>query len=234
MDNTTTIDGKPRRGVLVLRALSRFVPGMAFIGVLIFAPTGGLDWARGWRYLATLSAMMILTLSYFVVRDPSLLERRLRMREKRSTQKRFLAWAWIVLFPIFIIPGFDYRLGWSQAPEAVAWAGLALTAIGYAVVFAVMRANSYASRVVEIQEGQKVIDSGPYAIVRHPMYAAMILFYLASPLALGSWWALIPALAYIPILAVRARDEEIMLRAGLPGYVEYCAKARWRMIPGIW
>jgi protein-S-isoprenylcysteine O-methyltransferase Ste14 len=233
MDLTNEAEG-PRRRALVLRMLVRFMLGMAVIGAILFASAGSLAWARGWRFLAALTVLMAAIMSIFVIRDPALIERRLLMRERRGRQRLVISLAGLILVPIFVLPGIDWRLGWSSVPEAVSWAGIAAMALGFALFFLVMRANSYASRVVEIQEGQKVIDRGPYAVVRHPMYSSMMIFYLASPLTLGSWWALIPAAAYLPVMMLRVRDEEAMLRAGLPGYVEYCAKVRRRMIPGIW
>lgn len=232
--NDTGIGARAGRAGLILRMLLRFVPGMAIIGALLFATAGSLGWARGWRFLAALAIPMLIVMLYFVVRDPDLIERRLKMRERRGKQRVIIGLAGVILIPIFLIPGIDWRLGWSSVPESVSWAGAALETLGFAFFFAVMRANSYASRVIEIQDGQKVIDYGPYAVVRHPMYAAMMVFYFASPLALGSWWALIPAAAYLPVMMLRVEDEEAMLREGLPGYSEYCAKVQWRMVPGIW
>lgn len=218
----------------MLRMLSRFIPGMLGIGALLFATAGSLAWEAGWRYLAVLVLMMLIVMAYFLARDPELIERRLRMREGRKRQRLVISLAGLVLVPVYVLPGIDWRLGWSGVPEGLSWAGIAAVVLGFALFFAVMLKNSYASRVVELQQGQKVIDTGPYAVVRHPMYSAMMVFYLASPIALGSWWALIPAAAYIPVIAARIRDEEAMLRTGLPGYADYCAKVRWRMLPGIW
>jgi protein-S-isoprenylcysteine O-methyltransferase Ste14 len=233
MDDTDK--GKsPDRRELALLVLSRFVPGFAIIGAALFLPAGSLAWDRGWLYLGTLSCLMAAALAYFLTRDPALLEKRMRMRERRDAQRRCIAASYVVIAPLLLLPGLDWRLGWSQVPAAATWAGLAVLVAGYALFFLVLRANSYASRVIEVQEGQKVIDRGPYAVLRHPMYASTALIYLATPLVLGSWWALIPAAAFLPLLAVRVRDEEAMLRRDLPGYAEYCDRVRWRIVPGIW
>jgi protein-S-isoprenylcysteine O-methyltransferase Ste14 len=233
MNDAATTGGRGR-GKVALLVLSRFVPGFAAVGALIFAPAGSLAWGRGWIYLGLVAALLVVSLSYFLVRDPGLLEKRMRTREHRKAQKLCVTLSLFPVLAVFVVPGLDWRFGWSAMPAALPWIGLAAAAAGYALFFAVMRANSYASRIIEIQEGQRVIDTGPYAIVRHPMYCASILIYVASPLALGSWWALIPALCYAPSLVIRIRDEEAMLRRELPGYEEYCARTRWRLLPGLW
>jgi protein-S-isoprenylcysteine O-methyltransferase Ste14 len=230
----TDTDTAPRRGALAARALSSFVPLLVLTGALLFGTAGSLGWGLGWRYLAAVAAMMTATLCYFALRDPALLESRLRQREGRKAQRGVMAAGLLASISLFAIPGIDRRLGWSRMPEAVAWAGLAVAALGYALFFAVMRTNGYASRSIGIREGQRLIDAGPYAIVRHPMYSASMLFYLGSAVALGSWWALIPAAANLPVLAFRIRDEEAMLMADLAGYADYRARVRRRMIPGLW
>ena len=228
------IDAKPDRGRLAFLVASRFVPGILAIGALLFISAGSLSWANGWIFLGTLSGLMVVALAHLIAHDPELLEKRLRLRERRVAQKRCVAASVVVIIPLFLLPGLDWRFGWSKVPAIVVAIGLAVVIAGYALFYVVMRFNSYASRVIEVQEGQKVIDSGPYAVVRHPMYVANALIYLGSPLVLGSWWALIPVLAFLPFLVVRIRDEEVMLRKDLPGYAEYCAKVRWRMVPGLW
>ena len=232
--DTTTEQASPRRGKIALMALTRFVPGFAAIGALLFLPAGSLEWPGGWIYLWTLVALMIAVLSFFLVRDPGLLEKRMKIRERRNSQKLCVSLSLPLILSIFVIPGLDWRFGWSRMPTVLPWVGLSLAVAGYALFFAVMRFNSYASRVIEVQEGQRVIDAGPYSIVRHPMYAASFVIYLGTPLALSSWWALIPSFAYLPMLMMRIRDEEDMLKRDLPGYEDFCSKRRWRMLPGIW
>jgi protein-S-isoprenylcysteine O-methyltransferase Ste14 len=224
----------PGRGKIALLAISRFAPMLVVLGALFFASAGDLAWGNAWIYLGTLGALMIIVLAYLLIRDPALLEKRLRTRERRSAQKRCVSTGIALIALIYVVPGLDRRFGWSSVPAAFVWIGVAALVAGYILFLAVMRANSYASRVIEVQEGQKVIDTGPYSLLRHPMYSASLVIYIASPLVLGSWWAVIPALAYLPLLAMRIRDEEAMLRRELPGYAEYCARVRWRIFPGIW
>jgi protein-S-isoprenylcysteine O-methyltransferase Ste14 len=224
----------PSKRRLALLALSRFVPGFLAIAAILFLPAGSLAWPNGWIFIGSLGGLMALVLAYMIVRDPALIEKRLRFRERRKAQKRCIAASFFVIIPFFALPGLDWRFSWSRVPLAFVVIGLALVLVGYALFFAVMRANSYASRVIEVQEGQKLIDTGPYALMRHPMYSANALIYLASPLVLGSWWALIPAVAILPFLVLRIRDEEAMLARELPGYAEYRERVRWRMLPGIW
>ncbi len=224
----------PDRRRMVFLLLSRVVPGFIVVAALIFLPAGSLAWVNGWVYIGALSVLIAGALSYFLARDPALLERRMRMRERRSTQKFCVAASYPVIVAVFALPGLDHRFGWSRVPAAVVIVGLAAVLAGYALFFAVMRANSYASRVIEIQEGQRVIDTGPYAMVRHPLYVSSLVIYLVSPLVLGSWWAVIPALAYLPLLVARIRDEEALLRRDLPGYLDYCDRVKWRLLPGVW
>jgi protein-S-isoprenylcysteine O-methyltransferase Ste14 len=232
--NQTESVPRPDKRRLVLLIASRFVPGILVIGAMLFLTAGSLSWANGWIFLGTLSCLMIVALAYLVVRDPALLERRLRLRERRVAQKRCVASSLVFVLALFLLPGLDWRFGWSKVPLALVLVGLAVSVCGYYLFFLVIRHNSYASRVIEIQEGQKVVDTGPYALMRHPMYCANCLIYLASPLLLGSWWAIIPAVAFMPFLIARILDEESMLMKELPGYDEYCRKVRWRILPGIW
>ena len=233
MEKVKGIDA-PSKGRLALLVLSRFVPGFLAVAAILFVPAGSLAWPNGWIYIGSLGGLMAVALGYMLLRDPALIEKRLKFRERRKAQKRCIAASYLVILPFFALPGLDWRFSWSRMPLAFVAIGLALVIAGYALFFAVMKANSYASRVIEVQEGQKLIDTGPYALMRHPMYSANALIYLASPLVLGSWWALIPAVAFLPFLALRIRDEEAMLSRELPGYAEYRERVRWRMLPGIW
>jgi protein-S-isoprenylcysteine O-methyltransferase Ste14 len=135
---------------------------------------------------------------------------------------------------IFIVSAIDYRIGWSTVPTSVVVLGNVLVAIGFWLIFWVFRANSFASSTIELSAGQSVIDTGPYALVRHPMYAAAFLLFCGVPLALGSWWGLLVLLALIAVLVVRLLDEEVFLARNLPGYAEYCAKIPYRLLPGVW
>jgi len=158
----------------------------------------------------------------------------LNIKERREQQKGIIKSALLIFILAFLLPGFDKRFGWSQLPGWLVIFSDVMILVGYSIFFLVMRENSYASRTVEIQEGQKVISSGPYAIVRHPMYVGVLLLYLFSPLALGSWVALIPMLGIVTFIIIRIIDEEKALLQGLEGYSEYTQKVRYRLIPGVW
>lgn len=219
---------------LVRVALVRWLLGALVLGGLLFGPAGTLHYWQAWAYLATLFVPMTLVLGYLLRHDPALLERRMRTKENAATQRAAVALASVPMLAVFVVAGLDRRLGWSTVPVPVVVAALIVVLLGYALFVVVLRENSYLSRVVEVVEGQQVIRTGPYAIVRHPMYVATNLMYLASAPALGSWWALVPALLIVPGMILRILDEEKQLREGLPGYREYCEAVRWRQIPGLW
>ena len=158
----------------------------------------------------------------------------MRLKEKETTQKRIVGLSRIPFILGFLIPGFDYRFQWSDVPVLVVIIGNIMVFLGYWIVFLVFRENSYTSRIVEVEKGQKVITSGPYALVRHPMYTGIILMYLFTPVALGSWWALL-IFGFTPlVLILRIFNEEELLKRELPGYKEYCQKVHYRLLPYIW
>jgi protein-S-isoprenylcysteine O-methyltransferase Ste14 len=171
---------------------------------------------------------------YFLRTDPGFLERRIRSREVRAKQRAIISGATLVLLLAFILPGLDFRFGWSNVPVAAVVAADGIVLLGYGLFLLVMRENRYASRTVEVETGQSVISSGPYRYVRHPMYLAAIVMYLASPLALGSYWAVLPALLLPIVLVARVLDEERLLSDELPGYRQYQSTTRYRLVPGIW
>jgi protein-S-isoprenylcysteine O-methyltransferase Ste14 len=177
---------------------------------------------------------MLFVMAYMLRRSPELLARRLQMRERERTQQGVIRFGILFLVAAFLVPGFDRRYGWSEMPWWVAVAADGLVLAGYAMISRVFRENAYTSRTVQVEQGQQVVSTGPYAVVRHPMYVGVLIFYLASPIALGSWWALLPAAAIVPILVVRILNEEEVLERDLPGYQEYKQKTRYRLLPGIW
>jgi len=215
-------------------ALQRFSSALLVLGAIFFLPAGTIGYWQAWVYLAVLLIPMMLVLRYLVRNDPELLERRLAMREERKKQSVVQLLASLAWLSSFLIPGFDQRFGWSSVPWLLVVGGDILVLSGYLLFFLVMKENSYASRVVRVQQGQTVIASGPYAVVRHPMYLGVLVMMLFSPLALASYWALLPVALTPLFLVLRIRDEEQMLVQELPGYREYMQKTRFRLIPGIW
>ena len=202
--------------------------------VMFFLPAGTWTYWEAWVYLAIVFIPMILALAYFIKKSPELLERRMRMREKEAGQK-LIAKLFILYFLfIFLLPGFDKRFGWSDSPVGVVIVADILVLVGYGFIVLVLRVNQYASRIIEVEQGHQIITHGPYAIVRHPMYAGALLLYIFSPLALGSYWAVIPALLIIPLLIARIRNEEKVLVRDLDGYKEYLKSTKYRLIPGLW
>ncbi len=205
-----------------------------FLGLLFFVPAGTLDYWEAWVYCAVLLIPFLVVLTYLLIYDPELLARRMRTREKESEQKRIISASGILFLVGFLIPGFDHRFGWSDVPVWEALAADVLVILGYALVFLVFLWNPFASRVVEVEPGQRVISTGPYALVRHPMYLGTSIMWLATPIALGSYWAL-PVFLILPLVLVcRIRNEEEVLLRELPGYREYTLTVRYRLIPGIW
>jgi protein-S-isoprenylcysteine O-methyltransferase Ste14 len=212
----------------------RFIIVPLFMGLLLFLPAGSLDYWQGWTYCGVLFIPMFFVVLYFLKKDPDLLERRMKIREKEEKQKTIQILGSIIFFIGFIISGLDYRYHWSNVPAFLVIAANAIVLSGYILVFFVLRENSYASRIIEVEKGQKVITTGPYAIVRHPMYLGVLLMYLFTPIALGSYWALPFFLPLFPLLVYRLLNEEEVLLKELPGYKEYCQKTRYHLIPFIW
>ncbi len=218
----------------ILIATLRLIVGLPIIGLLFFWPAGTFDYWQAWLWMAVLFLPLMGMFLYLIQRDPALLERRVRTGETRPEQKRIIAVSALFLILIFLLPGLDKRFGWSSVPIWLVLLADAIVLAGFLLNFLVLRINTYASRVVEIQEGQRVITSGPYFLVRHPMYLSIILILLATPVALGSYWGILPTLAYLPLLAARAKNEEELLVNELAGYREYMQKTRYRLFPGIW
>jgi protein-S-isoprenylcysteine O-methyltransferase Ste14 len=216
------------------RVFIRIALVMPVLAAILFIPAGTLAYWEAWVYLGVLLIPFFFVIGYFLRNNPEFLERRMQMRERERAQRRIIGLSWIWFLLAFILPGLDYRWGWSDVPVPVVIAADLVVLLGYGLIVLVFRENQYASRTVQIEQGQQVISSGPYARVRHPMYLGTLLMYLASPVALGSYWALIPALLIIPILVARIGNEEQVLARELRGYVEYQQTTRRRLIPGIW
>jgi len=207
------------------------------MGLLLFIPAGTLRYWQAWVYLTIFFTAAALTTVDLMRRDPALLERRMSggpTAEKRPAQRVIMFFTSAGFIGLLIVSALDDRFGWSAVPLAIVLLGDALLAIGFYFIFLVYRANTYTSATIEVAEGQRVISTGPYAIVRHPMYASGLLYLVGMPLSLGSYWGLAPFVGILPFLIWRLLDEERFLARNLPGYTEYRTKVRYRLIPGIW
>ncbi len=219
---------------LVKMAAGRFVLGVLVFLAIFFLPAGTFNYWYAWVYMGVLFLPLVFVFSYLLKNNPDLLERRMRTNEREKKQQLFVLMSGILITLAYVLPGFDFRLGWSQVPVWVALLADLVVLAGYGFVFLVFRENRYTSRVVEVETEQTVISTGPYGIVRHPMYLGMVAMYVFSPLALGSYWAMIPAVLIIPALMFRLLDEEKVLARDLPGYTEYMKKVKFHLFPGIW
>lgn len=223
----------PRKN-LAVTVFARLLSAIPALGLLFFLPAGTLAYWEAWVYMAVILIPITLVAIYLLKKDPALLERRLKMREEQSQQRSIIGvFVWFFLLT-FLIPGFDRRFGWSTPPAWVVLAADLLVLSGYSLVFLVFRENSYAARTVEVMQGQEVIRTGPYAVVRHPMYLGILLTFGFSPLALGSYWGMVPMILLPVLLALRIQNEERVLRKELTGYEAYTRQVRYRLIPGIW
>lgn len=222
------------RPALMRLVYTRLLMAIPVLLLVLFLPAGTLDYWEAWVYLAVLFIPMFAVLAYLLRNDPALLERRLRMRERQRAQRLIIGLSFLWFLLAFTLPGLDRRWGWSEVPVWLVILADVLVFVGYSLFTLVLRENSYAARTIQVEQGQKVISSGPYAVVRHPMYTAAMLMYVASPLALGSYWAMLPAALIIPILVARIINEEKVLLRELPGYEDYTHKTHYRLIPGIW
>ena len=219
---------------LFLGAFFKFLCGLLLVGLLIFLPAGTFFYFGGWLFCALLFVPMILFGAGLLWRAPELLEKRLDAKETERTQRGVVAASGMIFLGGFITAGLDFRFGWSSVPLWVTVIASVLLLLSYGTYMEVMRENAYLSRTVRVEDGQQVIDTGLYGIVRHPMYAATVVLFLSIPVVLGSWWAFGIFLLYIPVIAVRILNEEAVLRTGLVGYEAYMKKVRYRLIPFLW
>jgi protein-S-isoprenylcysteine O-methyltransferase Ste14 len=207
------------------------------MGLLLFIPAGTIHYWQAWVYLSIFTGASILTTLYLMKEDPALLKRRMRggpTAEKQRTQKLIMLCMSIGFIALLVVPSLDHRFRWSTMPLSGVIVGDVLVAIGFYFIFHVYKENTFTSATIEVAEDQKVISTGPYAIVRHPMYASALLYLVGTPLALGSFWGLLVLAAMMPFLIWRLYDEESFLAGNLPGYTEYQKKVRYRLVPLIW
>ena len=219
---------------LLINALTKVIAGLLMVALLLFLPAGTLNYPGGLLFLCLLFIPMLIMGTVMMLRARDLLAKRLDVKEKQGTQKGVVAVTGLIFLAGFILAGLDFRFGWSTVPLPVVIAASALFLVGYALYAEVMRENAYLSRTVKVEEGQTVISTGLYGIVRHPMYMASTVMFLSLPLVLGSWYAFIPFALYPVLMVIRIRGEEKLLTAELSGYDEYQEKVKFRMIPFVW
>ena len=219
---------------LFISALSKLIVGLSVIATLLFVPAGTFAFPGAWRLICALFIPMMIIGLVFYIWSPETLSKRLRSKEERTKQKGVVAFSGLIFIASFILAGLDYRFGWSAIPSWVIWGCTTLFLLSYGMYAEVMRENEWLSRSIEVAQNQKVISSGLYGIVRHPMYTATIGMFLAMPILMGSWWAFLAMIPYFPIIVCRIKDEENLLTEELDGYSEYKQKVKWRLIPYIW
>ncbi|MBP3322016.1 MAG: isoprenylcysteine carboxylmethyltransferase family protein [Clostridia bacterium] len=219
---------------LLWKAILKFAVGLLSVGLLLFLPAGGLGYPNGWLFICLLFIPMLLLGIVLFFRAPALLEKRLSAKERQGTQKGVVALLGLLFVVGFIVAGLDHRFGWTELPPFVVVIASVVLLLSYALYAEVMRENAYLSRTVEVQEGQKVVDTGLYGVVRHPMYAVTIWLFLSIPLVLGSLWSLLCFLPYIAVIVIRIKNEERLLEEGLIGYRAYEKKVKYRLLPFVW
>ena len=222
---------------LAAQSWRRLAGFLVFLAVLIFLPAGSLAYWQGWLFLAVFAGCCAFTTAHLLKRDPALVARRLHVgarAEKEPAQKRIQRVAGLCVCGLYAVSALDHGLGWSQVPTLIVLAGDLAVIAGFGVMLRVFRENSYAASIVTVEAGQRVIATGPYARVRHPMYSGALVLFLGTPLALGSWWGLLLCLPLIAVLIARLDHEEQFLMRNLSGYSDYRKQVRMRLIPGLW
>ena len=219
---------------LLISGLSKLVLGFLLIAALLFLPAGTWCYVQAWVFLALMFIPMIIMGIWLYIFQPELLAKRLNNKEKEQQQKNVVALSGLMFIAGFVLSALDYRFTWSVVPLWLTIVASILFFIGYGMYIEVMRENAYLSRTIEVQEGQQLIDTGLYGIVRHPMYTATILMFTSIPLILGSFWSLIIFAIYPLLMVLRIKNEEQVLAAGLKGYTDYQKRVKWRLLPFVW
>jgi len=216
------------------RLTVRVLNALVVMGAMLFIPAGTLKFWQGWAYLIMFFVPGLLAFVYFYKHDPELVERRLRFKEKVREQKQIMTFVYVIWLIAFLLPGIDHRFGWSRLPLYLMLASQVVVFCGYLLTLWVVKVNRFAARTIQVEPGQKVVSTGPYGIVRHPMYLGVCATLLFTPLALGSYFALPAFVLLIPLVVLRLLNEEKVLRQELPGYSEYCLNTRFRLVPFLW
>ena len=225
---------KSERGKLFIQACGKFFSGLLLAGLLLFVPAGTIHYWNAWLLIGILFVPMFIAGIVMLYRSPDLLRKRLNAKETESEQKQVIAWSGLMFLAAFVLAGLNFRFKWIVMPNWLVWLAAALFLFAYLLYAEVLRENVWLSRTIEVQENQKVIDTGLYGVVRHPMYMVTLLLFLSMPLVLGSPLSFLIMLAYIPLIARRIRNEEKVLAEGLEGYEEYRMRVKYRLIPFIW
>ena len=219
---------------LFIQSIGKFLLGVVLFGLLIFLPAGSLSYWQGWLFMGILFVPMFVAGLVMMGKNPDLLRKRLNAKEEEKEQKLVVVLSGQIFIAVFLVAGFNWRYQWIMLPEWAVWVSAVVFLVCYLLYAEVLRENTYLSRTVEVQENQKVIDTGLYGIVRHPMYSATTLLFLSMPLVLASPISFVIMLLYIPLIAIRIRNEEKVLEEGLEGYKEYKQKVKYKVIPFIW
>lgn len=219
---------------LIRDAMIKFCSGIVLMGLLLFLPAGTFAFPQAWLLMGVLFVPMFGAGIVMLVKSPELLRKRLNAKEEQGEQRWVIALSGLMFAAAFVLAGLNFRFGWHLLPGWVSIAAAVVFLLAYLLFAEVLRENAFLSRTIEVQENQKVVDTGLYGIVRHPMYAATILLFLSMPLILGSLLSFAVMLLYLPIIGKRMRNEEMVLESGLPGYTEYKQKVKYKVIPGIW
>lgn len=228
------MDGDTMKINLFFEAILKFLLGVVLVGILIFAPAGTISFFNGWLLMALLFVPMLVAGLVMMVKAPGLLESRLKGKEQQREQSLVVKLSGLMFAAGFVAAGLNYRFGWHELPKAVVLCAGAVFLLAHVLYGFVLKQNVYLSRTVRVQAGQTVVDTGLYALVRHPMYSATVLLFLSIPLILGSLYAFFVFLAYPVLIVCRIKNEEKVLSEELPGYIEYCGKVKYRLVPGIW
>lgn len=222
---------------LYMKMAAQTLLSVPIVGVLLFLPAGTFSYWQGWVFVAVFYACNLALTAYLVVNDPKLLARRMKVgpaSEQGVVQKIIVTLAFVFFAGLSVLPALDHRFGWSDVPPSVVIIGNILVVVSYLGFYRVFRANTYGAATIQVESEQTVISTGPYGIVRHPMYSAALIMSVGMPLALGSWWGLLMLVPGVFVLAWRLLDEEKFLRENLPGYTAYTQKVRWRLVPRVW
>lgn len=229
-----TIKNNLMKSNLFFQALTKFLLGVIILGLLIFLPAGSLHYWQGWLLMGILFVPMFIAGLVMMVKNPELLQKRLNAKEQEKEQKTVVALSGLLFVAAFIVAGLNWRFQWLLLPNWVVWVAAALFLVCYGLYAEVLRENTYLSRTIEVQEHQKVVDTGLYGVVRHPMYMATTILFLMMPLVLASLFSFLIMLLYLPLIAKRIRNEEAVLEQGLEGYTEYKQRVKYKVFPFVW